>query len=193
MKLESTIGSVSSQECSSFGEGAHPGLKGAEVGDGSEKLLEVFLADAARPSRIDGVVVGMLRGFDEHGTPLVDFALNPEVYPLAARATVLLSEADREVALLFEQGDPHKPIIIGQMWAAETASTERGEAGEDLSVRLRLDGERLSITAEREIVLECGEASITLTRAGKVLIRGAFVLTESTGVNRIRGGSVQIN
>ena len=32
-----------------------------------------------------------------------------------------------------------------------------------------------------------------LTRAGKVLIQGAYLLSRSTGVNRIKGGSVQIN
>ena len=48
-------------------------------------------------------------------------------------------------------------------------------------------------TAESEIVLRCGEASITLTRAGKVLIRGTYLLSRSSGVNRIKGGSVQIN
>ena len=41
--------------------------------------------------------------------------------------------------------------------------------------------------------LRCGKASITLTRAGKVLIRGAYLLSRSSGVNRIKGGSVQIN
>jgi hypothetical protein len=55
------------------------------------------------------------------------------------------------------------------------------------------DGERLVFSAEKEIVLRCGESSITLTRAGKILIRGAYVLTRSSGVNRIQGGSVQIN
>jgi hypothetical protein len=34
---------------------------------------------------------------------------------------------------------------------------------------------------------------LTLTHAGKVLIRGAYVLSRSSGVNRIKGGSVQIN
>lgn len=55
------------------------------------------------------------------------------------------------------------------------------------------DGERLVLTAEREIVLQCGGASITLTRAGKIIIRGEYVVTRAAGVNRILGGSVQIN
>ncbi len=55
------------------------------------------------------------------------------------------------------------------------------------------DGEELTLSAKRQITLQCGKASITLTRAGKVLIRGAYVSTRSSGVNRIKGGSVQIN
>lgn len=53
--------------------------------------------------------------------------------------------------------------------------------------------ETLVLAADREIVLRCGKASITLTRAGKVIIRGAYVGIISSGVNRIQGGSVQIN
>ena len=61
------------------------------------------------------------------------------------------------------------------------------------AVAVERDGERLTLTADREIVLRCGKASLTLTRAGKVLIRGAYLLSRSSGVNRIKGGSVQIN
>ncbi len=56
-----------------------------------------------------------------------------------------------------------------------------------------VDGQRLELTAEREITLRCGEASLTLTRAGKVVLSGTAVLTRAQGVNRIVGGSVQIN
>ena len=55
------------------------------------------------------------------------------------------------------------------------------------------DGQRLIVTAKEEIVLRCGQASITLTKAGKVLIRGTYVSSRSSGVNRLKGGSVQIN
>jgi hypothetical protein len=53
--------------------------------------------------------------------------------------------------------------------------------------------ERLVITAEREIVLQVGKASITLTRSGKIILRGTYLSSRSSGVNRIKGGSVQIN
>jgi hypothetical protein len=41
--------------------------------------------------------------------------------------------------------------------------------------------------------LRCGESSIVLTRAGKVLIKGNYVLSRSRGANRIKGAYVDIN
>jgi hypothetical protein len=44
-----------------------------------------------------------------------------------------------------------------------------------------------------ELVLRCGEASLTLRRNGRVVLRGTYVESRSKGTNRIKGGSVQIN
>ena len=73
------------------------------------------------------------------------------------------------------------------------APADSSSASQSKPVEVKLDGQQLVLSAEQEIVLRCGEASITLTRAGKVLIRGAYLLSRSSGVNRIKGGSVQIN
>lgn len=51
----------------------------------------------------------------------------------------------------------------------------------------------LYFIAEKEIVLSCGDASITLHRNGTISIRGRYILNRATGTNRILGGSVQIN
>ena len=67
------------------------------------------------------------------------------------------------------------------------------DTSQHTSVNAAVDNERLVLTADKEIVLRCGKASITLTRAGKILIRGAYLLSRSSGVNRIKGGSVQLN
>ena len=56
-----------------------------------------------------------------------------------------------------------------------------------------VDGKRVRVTAQDEIVLECGSASITLRRNGRIIIRGTYVETRSEGTNRIKGGQVQIN
>jgi hypothetical protein len=87
---------------------------------------------------------------------------------------------------MFEDGDPRRPIILGFVQSHASQPTPQ-------STEVSVDGEQVTLTAEKEVVLRCGHASITLTRAGKILIRGKYVLSRSSGVNRIKGGSVQIN
>jgi hypothetical protein len=137
--------------------------------------------------RLDGVVIGALVGFAEDGAPLVDFPGNPHDDPVPARTAAVLGEEDvgREVALLFECADPTKPVLVGPILHPVPEEARK--------VSVRRDTERIELTADREIVLKCGSASITLTRAGKVLIRGAYVSSHSSGVNRIKGGAVHIN
>jgi Domain of unknown function (DUF6484) len=144
-----------------------------------------------RASAPTGFTRGMLTGYSEHGEPLVDFPGNPAGQPAPAVSTVPLEAAfaGRECVLAFEDGDAGRPILVGLTQAPlapEIVSPQK-------SVETVVDGKRLVLTAEDEIVLRCGRASITLTRAGKILIRGAYLLNRSSGVNRIKGGSVQIN
>jgi hypothetical protein len=55
-----------------------------------------------------------------------------------------------------------------------------------------MDGEKLVFTANREIVPRCGEASITLTRAGKILIQCLRAQSFFRGESD-QGGIVDIN
>jgi len=136
---------------------------------------------------LDSVVIGASVGFAKDGAPLVDFSGNQQDNPVPARTTVVLTREDvgRQVALLFEGTDPTKPILIGPIEQPRPRSPQ--------TVSVDRDGQRLELTADREIVLRCGDASITLTRSGKVLIRGAYVSSHSTGVNKVKGGAVHIN
>jgi len=74
---------------------------------------------------------------------------------------------------------------------APAAAAERAKRGRQ--VEARLDGKRIVLEAHDEIVLRCGEASITLRRDGRLVVRGAYVETRASGVNRIKGGAVKIN
>ena len=132
---------------------------------------------------VPGPVVGRLVRC-EANTALVEFPGKPGNGPVQARTTVPLTpdSVGSEVVLLLENGDLAKPIIMGII-QNQLAS----------SVTAELDGERMVLSAEREISLKCGEASITLTAAGKILIRGTYVLTRSSGANRIKGATVEIN
>jgi hypothetical protein len=73
----------------------------------------------------------------------------------------------------------------------ESAGWPSGDKPE--TVEVDKDGERLVVSAKEQLVLRCGKASVTLTKAGKVLIQGSYVLSRSSGVNRIKGASVQLN
>ncbi|AVO59668.1 DUF6484 domain-containing protein [Pseudomonas chlororaphis] len=138
------------------------------------------------PARLDGVVIGILLDVPQAGAPVVAFPGCPSETGITARTTTELSRDDigAQVALMFEAGDPSQPLVIGRIQRLPETT---------VPAIAHLDGERLEFTAEREIVLRCGKASITLTRAGKVIIQGAYLSSRSSGVNRIKGGSVQIN
>lgn len=96
------------------------------------------------------------------------------------------AESQARVLCLLEDGDPAKPILVGIL--AEPVTNEVPE-----SVTTVVDGKRVELAGQEEVTLRCGKASITLTKAGKILLRGAYVVSRSSGVNRILGGSVQIN
>ena len=161
-------------------------------GNGSSEtssLLELIAErTSAHKSPAAGVIVGKLTGFDGGGNPLVDFVADISHDRVVARSMIVLAknQIGSDVVLALEHGDVAKPIITGTLWQPDNSPTQE-------PIIADLDGERLTLTAQKEIVLRCGKASITLTRAGKVLIRGTYLLNRSSGVNRLKGGSVQIN
>jgi len=140
--------------------------------------------------------------------------------PFVARSMVALdaealARAARErqgAVLAFERGDPARPVLLGLLATPSPSpiidgaieetrrSASRGRAGAPAAapqrngeVEARLDGKRVVLEAREEIVLRCGDASITLRRDGKLMVKGAYVETRATGVNRIKGGAVKIN
>lgn len=129
--------------------------------------------------------------------------------PALSTAAFTSADVGRSVALLFADGDSERPVIVGlirkhlddvvqateNLAAVSNSAEETPEPAQarDPEVAAALDGERVLLTADRDIELRCGKASITLTRAGKIIIRGEYVLSRSTGVNKIKGGSVQLN
>jgi len=166
---------------------------------GSGELLELVLAahlereaeQGELCERIDGIVVGQLVGFDDAQRPRVTFPGCPQEAGLVASSAPRLQQRDvgASFALMFEGGDPARPMVIGPM----VSPFKRDQGVYKAHPKVLADGERVEVNAERELVLRCGKSSITLTRAGKILLRGAYVSTRASGVNRIQGGSVQIN
>jgi hypothetical protein len=151
---------------------------------------------------IEGMRIGRIVTIDESGRIFVNFTGN-SCGPTIARTTSSLNvgtfrkgnPSGREVLLAFENNDPKFPIIIDTMYSLIEEIAEPATVVFEAEVlqEVTVDGKSISFEAENEIVLKCGKASITLTKAGKILIKGDYVLSHSSGENRIRGGAVTIN
>lgn len=135
--------------------------------------------------RIEGVVIGILLGFDT-GVPLVVFPGNPRDTALPARSLADLTSLviGTEVALLFEGGDATRPLIVGRIVEPERRSS---------TPTVVRDGDRVRITGQERIELRCGKATIIMEKDGHITIRGTYVTSHASAANRIRGGSVNLN
>ncbi|PTL83540.1 hypothetical protein DAT35_15715 [Vitiosangium sp. GDMCC 1.1324] len=137
------------------------------------------------------------------GCALVDYPANSRG-PLAARLAVALEAqvlaraiADRQsVVLLFAEGDPAQPLVMGLLQAAGPSSMLEAVLDETLARKpqeVEVDGRRVLVEGREEVVLRCGKASLTLRRDGLVVLRGVNIRTEADELQRLRGGKVQIN
>lgn len=156
------------------------------------------------------IMIGTLVGLSADGRPLI-ICSNDSSQSLEALTTIPINKQliGRQVALLFNNGDPKLPVIMGliqnplldileQQSDNSIHKDSKNESEQEIGPgntqkEFYVDGEKVVIEAAEEIVLKCGDASITLTKSGKILIRGKYVLNRSSGVHRIMGGSVQIN
>ncbi len=141
------------------------------------------------------VMTGVLTGFDDFGRPLVAFPHNAQKIAMPASFISPLNYDDigGSVALTFVHGNIEQPMIIGIV--KESIKPENTQQkNKVLSARVQVDEEEtLNFTAKNNITLQCGDASITLTQDGKILLRGKYISSCASGMQTIKGGTVQIN
>ncbi len=175
--------------------------------ESAREVLELLLASVPAPPAVaeaaervgaDGLLVGVLTQLEPNGEGRVAFDSSSVNAPLLAQSVVPVTRQDvgRQVCLMFEKGDWAKPVIMGFL---QTKVTKEPESDMEQSgnrtrpIEARIDGERIVLEGHKEIVLRCGKASITLTQDGRVLVRGTYLSSRSSGPNLIKGGSVQLN
>lgn len=159
---------------------------------GREAIDQELTMKMRAVSLLPAVITGELVAITEDGcTPLVVFPGQQGSAAVRAGTVVDLrgQHIGQPVVLVFDGGDPARPIVVGVL---------RGSSGWPLAdapgeVQVDVDGERMLVSAKEELVMRCGRASITLTRSGKVVIRGTHVVSRSSGVNRLKGGAVLLN
>ena len=147
--------------------------------------------------------VGKIVEIDTEGRAYVRFPGSPRTAVLARSAldaSARVGDSPQQliggpVLLVFENGDPSLPIIVGLIrdtLRPEPALPEfKLDVGRNRDVLV--DGRRLVLDAQQEILLRCGKSTILLQRDGKVLIRGAHLVSRSSGPNKIKGGSISLN
>lgn len=155
------------------------------------------LEERIREPRI-GRVVGV-----SQGRPQVDYPGNKRGPQLARSALALgphalLSAAEQrqEAILLFADGDPQFPLLVGLL-QPESASPLLDSlltgSLPPVPTEVRVDGRKVTLEAREVVELRCGKASLTLRRDGQVVLRGVHIRTEAEEVQRIKGSKVQIN
>lgn len=164
--------------------------------DLEESLINICRLKKLQPQNVQGVFVGKLTSVKDTGHILVDYEDNP-FGSLPARSTINITFEDknRDVLLTFERNDPRLPIITGFVQKKPVTPSHSNEIAVDRK-RIKdiiLDGEKIVLNAEREIILRCGDGSITLRADGKIVIKGNHLLNRSRNTNKIKGATVQIN
>ena len=128
-----------------------------------QPLLEARPVSVPPSAAFTNVVIGELIAMTDEGrTPLVLFPNQPGTAALKARTVIDLHgpHIGNKVVLMFESGDPTKPIIMGLLREGEGWPLNEHPG----QVEIDADGERMIVSAKSEIVLRCGKASITLPR-----------------------------
>ena len=144
--------------------------------------------------------IGHLAGTNEQGEVLVEFdSSGPKTAKLVASLNKIeLSKGEykgREVLLVFERGNPNYPIILDLMaYPLESLlSLVICEGKQQKPEETLIDGKRITIEAEDEIILKCGVGCITLRKDGKIVLKGTHIASRAKGMNKIKGATVRIN
>jgi hypothetical protein len=156
--------------------------------------------EASSLSQTVSPCIGQLAGMDESGEIFVRIEGQG---PFAAKLVAgldreilgLLEMQGREALIVFEQGDPRRPIIIAMMENRLESLIDFEISGAERLIpeEAVIDGKRVIIEAEQELVLKCGKGSIQIRKDGRIIIKGTELLSRASGAQRIRGASVNIN
>lgn len=118
-----------------------------------------------------------------------------EVVETGPEEIVVLAGGKRHPCLLLQSSSlppevkPGDPVIF----APPEAEGKKGVVLGIVTVPAAGKPEKLILEAGREIVIKCGEGTITVSADGKIAIKGTHLLSRAKGVNKIKGGSVAIN
>ncbi len=145
---------------------------------------------------IPGVLEAVIDGVAADGRPVVVWEDGP---PQGAPATPIWTPTVIDwsacggirALVAFMEGDQEQPVLLGLLDAPPADALRAPAPG--ASPRAEESPRILRIEGQEEVVIECGKSKIQLRADGTVVVLGERILSRSKGVNRIKGGAVQIN
>ena len=161
--------------------------------------------------QVPGVMTAVLQGVGPDGQPLIRWEGQHE--PQRACAVVWMGQYAPDwhackglrVVIAFDQGDETRPVLLGLLDAPPNTQVPlvepqpqpvQQDPAPGTAPAVESGGPNpdvLHLESDKELVLQCGKAKIALRADGRVTILGGHVVSRSTGVNKIKGGSVHIN
>ena len=142
-------------------------------------------------TQLPNTVVGAIVDVDDAGRPVVRW--NDDA-PAVAAQSVWTPGAPQwrdcigaRVLVALLNGDDLQPIVLGLLEPPPVPNDTVKERG----TKTRPD--TIRVEAGEELVIECGDAKISLRKDGRIEIRGTHLISRSSGPNKIKGGSVFIN
>lgn len=187
-----------SQLTSSSIEGRSRTLSEATTGDAAELLRQILDGplSGARAETAQ-VITGHLRGVDDEGRILFEPEQSgggpvPVAIGAAISDGVLIPAArNQQRALVVRTSENPSRLILIALVRERVSAAARDAAPGQLEVKV--DGETLRLTADHEIELRCGKASLILRQSGRVILKGTHVVTSSRGPLKVKGATVEIN
>jgi len=147
-------------------------------------MVEVASRTSSPPRSLGGLEFGRVETIDtDRGEIKVSLFSRAEQELTALRlAAVSDLEPGDTVVLGFVSDDLTHPVILGRLFDVLAARRD-----------VLVNGRRVVLEADSELVLKCATATITIKRNGSISVRGERVISHAQSTNRIRGGSVEIN
>jgi hypothetical protein len=138
----------------------------------------------------------LLCGFNAEGEPLTDFPASENRGPIAAVSTVPLKEGDcgSEVVLLFEEGDPSRPIIVGILQTPACGAPQTlPDSAESVKELFALTRMIRHDPATGNLIVQNGRSRIVLMDDGTVRVEGRRIISAADENILMRAAYIDLN
>jgi hypothetical protein len=95
--------------------------------------------------------------------------------------------------ILAIQGAGNTPALVFAAYPLEGQKHGQPFSYDPASGTLEIKGVKVKLVGQREVAIECGDASFVVTEDGAVQARGERILSAAIETNRIEGGAIEFN